>query len=81
MPDIVLAVGEHPSCSHGVYTLVGEIDTKYENKKYLISSVIKAQKEKNRFISNSGTGTQSSDITELDLGLIPGLAAGVQHQL
>ena len=65
MPGIVLAVGKRPSCSHGVFTTVGEVDTKYMDKKYLTLSVVRALKENNRLVSNQGSRTQSSGITEL----------------
>lgn len=65
MPGVLLAVGKHPSCSHRVYILVGEINTKSINKKYPVLPVVRALKENNRLVSNPGTGTQSSGITEL----------------
>lgn len=65
MPGIILAMGKHPSYSHGVYPLGGEINTKYMNKKYIILSVVRTLKEKNRLVSNPGTGTPNSGIAEL----------------
>lgn len=65
---------------HGVYTLAGEIDTKYMNKKYLILSVVKGPEgnEQTCFKFRHWESAQKS--LNYDLGLIPGLAARVQAQ-
>lgn len=65
MPGVLLAVGKHPSCSHRVCPLMGEINTKFINTKYPVLPVVRVLKENNKLVSNPGTGTQSSGITEL----------------
>ena len=77
MPGIVLAVGKHPSCSPGVNAVAGEIDTKYMGEKYLISSVVRAMKEKKiDLFQTQAMRHRAQESLNCDLGLIPRMQLG-----